>query len=131
MRNRAQATQSRVNERHRAQAAGLARRFTFVIRLVDADTYEAHSLELPEIHGRGKTWHGCYWGAVRATGNAVATMLNHGQRPPLPIRVDDRNHRLRIRVTAEEKLRLESAAIRESFRSVSDYVRNAALRPAG
>jgi uncharacterized protein (DUF1778 family) len=42
-----------------------------------------------------------------------------------------RDQQVNLRLTAEERLRLDAAASREGYRSLSDYVRAAALNRAG
>jgi len=64
---------------------------------------------------------------MEATTLAVATLLESGEHPPAPARDGNREHQMNIRLTAEEKLALEAAARQRGFRSVSDYVRHAAL----
>ena len=54
-------------------------------------------------------------------------MLEEGQSPPPPASEGVRTEQVNIRFSAEEKLALETAARQHGFRSVSDYVRAAAL----
>lgn len=75
----------------------------------------------------GPTIEACARETLRATVAAVATMLERGERPPSPASEGKREAQINIRVTAEEKLALEESARREGFRSVSDFIRNAAL----
>lgn len=56
---------------------------------------------------------------------AVATMLEMGERPPLP--VSKRRVQLNIRLSGDEKAMLEDSAQRAGFRGVSEFVRFAAL----
>lgn len=58
-------------------------------------------------------------------------MLEMGEKPPAPASEALRGVQLNIRLTYEEKLLLEAAARRDGFRSVSDFVRAAALAKAG
>lgn len=57
----------------------------------------------------------------------IVEMRQDGIPPPEPLAGLPRDQQVNIRLTAEERLTLESLANREGFRSVSDYVRSAAL----
>jgi uncharacterized protein (DUF1778 family) len=58
---------------------------------------------------------------------AVATMLEDGDTPPPPASDAMRSEQVNVRLTAEERLALETAAQRHGFRGLSDFIRNAAL----
>lgn len=57
----------------------------------------------------------------------VAVMLEAGQTPPLAACEEQRTQQINIRLTAEERLLIESAAKRRGYRGISDFVRTAAL----
>lgn len=99
----------------------------------DADVgYFGRTVEMPTVMSDGKTVTACVRNVLEATALAIAATLEDGQTPPAPAREGKRDQQINIRVTADEKLRLESLAARDGFRSVSDYVRSAALnRRAG
>lgn len=79
----------------------------------------------------GPTIGKCAEQVLEATTAALATLLERGEHPPSPSREGKRDQQLNIRLTAEEKLALEGLAAREGYRSVSDYVRAAALGGGG
>ncbi|MDP6542114.1 MAG: hypothetical protein QGF07_04935, partial [Phycisphaerales bacterium] len=56
-------------------------------------------------------------------------LLENGETPPLPCN-QTRSEQLNIRISPLEKLRLESATAQGGFRSISDYVRFAAVSGA-
>ncbi len=56
----------------------------------------------------------------------VATLLEQEIEPPVPAS-EKRSEQLNVRLTSSERIRIESAAKRQGFRGVSDFVRAAAL----
>jgi predicted RNase H-like HicB family nuclease len=92
--------------------------------------YFGRTIELPYAMSGGKTPAECAASVLEATTLAVATMLEHGERPPAPASDARREQQLNIRITADERLRLEEGARKAGFRSISDFVRTAALRSA-
>ncbi len=79
----------------------------------------------------GATPGECYDQVIEATTGTIATLLERGERPPAPSSEGRRDQQVNLRLTAEERLRLDAAAAREGYRSLSDYVRAAALNRAG
>jgi hypothetical protein len=77
--------------------------------------------------GDGPDIASCADAVLEATTLAVASMLQHGEVPPAPAREGKRDQQVNIRLTAEERLSLEAAAAKAGFRSLSDFVRSAAL----
>ena len=65
-----------------------------------------------------------------ALAGAVAYMIETAQRPPSPAREGRRTEQVNVRLTAEEKLVLETTARRKGFQGLSDFIRNAALESA-
>jgi len=55
------------------------------------------------------------------------SMIENGQRMPVPESEEQRTEQINLRLTRSEKYRLEDSARRGGFRGVSDYVRSAAL----
>lgn len=86
------------------------------------------TVEMPFAFGEGTTIAACFKDTLQATALSIATMLEDNLQPPSPSRSGKREQQLNIRVGADEKLRLEAAADREGYRSVSDFVRAVALR---
>ncbi len=83
---------------------------------------------MPFAMSDGKTIAACIASTLEATACGIAAMLEAGQTPPSPAREAKRDQQLNLRLTADERFRLESAAQAAGFRSVSDFVRSAALR---
>lgn len=79
----------------------------------------------------GKSVQACVRAVLEATAATIATMLEMGEKPPAPASDRKRDQQLNIRLSVEEKLRLQAVAQSEGFASISDYVRSAALRAAG
>jgi len=86
---------------------------------------------MPYAMSDGPTIAACAANTLEATAASIATLLEDGRRPPAPSRDAVRTQQVNIRLSNDEKLQLEAAAKREGFRSVSDYVRSAALRGVG
>ncbi len=110
----------------RAREIASSYRLTFE---ADPDVgYLGSSVELPGVFADGKTIEACARETLEALTTTVATLLETGQRPPSPASEGKREQQVNIRLTADERLRIEEAARVEGFRSVSDYIRAAALR---
>ncbi len=89
------------------------------------------TIELPIVMGDGATIETCAKQVIEASTLVVAVMLERGQKPPAPAREAKRDQQLNIRVSAEEKLRLEAASRAGGYRSVSDFLRESGLSRAG
>jgi len=85
------------------------------------------TVEMPLVMADGKTIDRCAAETIEATALAISAMLERGERPPSPAGDEKREVQLNVRLTALERLALENAARREGYRSVSDFVRAAAL----
>jgi predicted RNase H-like HicB family nuclease len=92
--------------------------------------YYGRGLELPTAMNHGKTADACVEATREILTTAVAYMLESGQAPPAPASENKRTEQVNIRLTPEEKLRLEEAARSKGFRGVSDFVRSASLTKA-
>ncbi|MCC6682607.1 MAG: hypothetical protein IT445_17035 [Phycisphaeraceae bacterium] len=112
------------------KAADIAAGYKLVIQKEPGVGYLGRSIELPMVMADGKTVPLCAEATLEAQTTAVATMLEKGQNPPLASSSDKRSAQVNVRLTEEEKLRLEEAAQRQGFRGISDYVRSAALKEA-
>lgn len=86
--------------------------------------------EMPLVMGDGKTVAKCVDSVIEAAIVTVASMLEKDEKPPAPAREGKRDQQVNIRLTAEEKLRLEEAARKEGFRSLSDFLRASGLNRA-
>lgn len=89
--------------------------------------YLGRSVEMPFVMGDGKTIHAAAEQTIEALIAAIATLLESGEKPPTAATAGKRDRQINVRMTADEKMRLEEVAQREGFRSVSDFIRMAAL----
>ena len=60
----------------------------------------------------------------------VAYLLEEGHKPPTPAQAGMRTAQVNVRLTAEEKVLLETTAKQKGFQGLSDFVRAAALELA-
>jgi len=109
------------------QAQSIAREYTIVLQPHGRLGLVGGCLEFPTVWVDGKTAAKCFDRMREALALAVAVMLEAGQTPPIAATEERRSAQINIRLTAEEKLLLESAAKRRGFRGVSDFVRAAAM----
>jgi hypothetical protein len=58
-------------------------------------------------------------------------MLEQGETPPPPASEAGRTEQISLRVSAEERLRLETLAEQHGFKAVADYLRARGLAKAG
>ena len=84
-------------------------------------------LELPYVFGDGGTPAKCLENTREAFAVAVAHLLEQGERPPTPASEGTRTQQVNVRLTADEKLLLETVANRKGFKGLSDFIRAAAL----
>lgn len=113
------------------RARSLAAQYRLVIERNEDGGYIGRALEFPTAMGDGENLADCGRAVIESLTAAIATMLEAGERPPMPAAAGRRQRQLNIRLTDEENLLLEEAARRQGFRGVSDYVRFAALSRAG
>lgn len=109
------------------EATAIARQYQFVCAAEPSVGYLGRTIEMPLVMADGKTVEACMSQTLEATALAIASMLEHGERPPAPASEGKRDVQLNIRLTAEERLALDAAARRDGYRSISDYVRAAAI----
>ncbi|HBS29490.1 MAG TPA: hypothetical protein DEB06_08595 [Phycisphaerales bacterium] len=111
-----------------AEAGRIASTYSYVVEpSEEAGGYFGRTLELPYVMGDGRTQEACIDSVREATICAIATMLERGESPPEGA-TSPRSEQVNIRLTAMERLRIDLEARRAGFRSVSDYIRTAALR---
>ncbi|MEM9753761.1 MAG: type II toxin-antitoxin system HicB family antitoxin [Planctomycetota bacterium] len=114
------------------KAAKLAGTYTYLSRYdAEEECYFGRTLELPLVMADGQSPEACLRETLEATTVAVASLLEDGERPPQAVSEQKRTAQLNVRLTADEKLRLEEAARSAGFRGVSEFVRTAALNQAG
>ena len=112
-----------------AEAAKIAERYQVILACEDGHWY-GRGLELPNVHGDGKTANQCIEDTREALTGAVAYLLEEGQRPPSPAQEGTRTAQVKVRLTAEEKALLETTAKRKGYSGLSDFVRAAAIEMA-
>jgi predicted RNase H-like HicB family nuclease len=112
-----------------AKAVKLAKQYQVIVAFEDGHWY-GRGLELPNIHGDGKTVGQCVDNTREAFCGWVAYLLEEGQRPPSPAREGTRTAQVNVRLTSEEKVLLEATAKRKGFSGLSDFVRAAAIESA-
>ncbi len=110
-----------------AQARKIAARYTVILEPHMRLGFVATCVEMPNVFTHGKTEAQCIKTTREALSIAVAVMLEQGDAPPAAASEELRDQQINIRLTAKEKLLLESAAKRLGYRGISDYVRSAAL----
>ena len=112
------------------RAAAIATEYKFVIAPHEDVGFIGCTVEFPLAFGEGKTIGACVKDTRLATIAAVAVMLEHGETPPTPAGEGRREQQVNIRLSAEERFRLEQAARKSGYRSLSDFMRAAAMREA-
>ena len=110
-----------------SRAEEIASQYGFLIQPHEDVGYFARGLEMPNVFADGRTPEACVRSIREALAVAAATMLEMGETPPPPAAESVRREQINIRVTAEEKLRLEEAARSKGFRGISDFVRSTTL----
>lgn len=113
------------------RAAELAKAYHLVLTEEPEVGYLGRTVEMPLVMADGESIEACARATLEATTAAIATLLEQGQRPPAPARQGKRDQQVNIRLTGEERMRLEEAARRDGFRSLSDYLRASGLMRAG
>lgn len=86
------------------------------------------SVEMPLVIAHGVTEAACLRATREAHEIAVAELISSGQHPPAPADGRKREVQINIRLTADERVRIQEQARQAGFRSLADYVRRAALR---
>jgi predicted RNase H-like HicB family nuclease len=93
--------------------------------------YYGRGVELPMTFGDGATPDACMKHTREALAVSVAYLLEQGEVPPPPASDEKRTEQISLRVSAEEKLRLETLARQQGFKGVADYLRTRGLARAG
>jgi predicted RNase H-like HicB family nuclease len=112
-----------------AKAKMIAQEYQVILACEDGHWY-GRGLELPNIHGDGKTISRCVENTRDAFCGWVAYLIEEGRRPPTPASEGARTMQVNVRLTAEEKALLEVTAKRKGFSGLSDFVRAAAMEVA-
>lgn len=113
-------------------ARQIADRYQFVVKHEPDEPYfYAFGVEAKGAMGGGETIAECEASIREAMTLWVATVLEQGKRPPLPADDEKRTAQVNVRLTENEKSRIEEAARHAGYRGVADYVRASALEKAG
>jgi predicted RNase H-like HicB family nuclease len=112
-----------------AKAKNIAGQYQVILSFEDRHWY-GRGLELPGIHGDGRTVNQCVENTREALTGCVAYLLEEGERPPVPAREGTRTAQVNVRLTAEEKALLETTAKRKGYSGLSDFIRAAAIEVA-
>jgi predicted RNase H-like HicB family nuclease len=112
-----------------AKARRIAEQYQVILAFEEGHWY-GRGLELPSIHGDGKTVSQCVEDTREAFAGWVAYLLEEGQRPPTPAREGTRTAQVNVRLTVEERELFEAAAKRKGFSGLSDFFRAAAMEVA-
>lgn len=110
-----------------ARARQIGAEYSFVIQPNEELGFLAHCLEMPLVMADGKTEEKCIREIHEAMQAALCFMLESGETPPPPATERKRQEQVNIRLTAEEKLLLETAAQSRGFRGISDFIRSTTL----
>lgn len=108
------------------RARQIAEQYRILIRL-EAGEYYGQALELPGAMNDGKTPGECLENTIDIITSTLATMIEHGQIPPLPASDERRDEQVNVRLSKLEKLTFEEAARSRGFRGLSDFMRAATL----
>jgi predicted RNase H-like HicB family nuclease len=108
------------------RAREIAGTYRIVIRRED-DIYFGEPLELPGVMNDGKTPGECIENTIDIATTTIATMLEHGEIPPLPSSDERRDEQVNVRLSKLEKLTFEEAARARGFRGLSDFMRSATM----
>ncbi|MEZ6242157.1 MAG: ribbon-helix-helix protein, CopG family [Phycisphaerales bacterium] len=112
------------------QATKLAGSYTLRFEPTDGG-YVGNPIEMPSVIGFGKSIEASASETIDLLVSALATLIEMGEPVPSPASAAKRDRQVNIRLTADEKERLEEAARQAGFRSISDFLRNAGLDRAG
>jgi predicted RNase H-like HicB family nuclease len=110
------------------KAKQIADEYRIILERDDRLGYMGSSVEIPTVFADGQTPDKCYRAIHEALMVAVATIIESGQKPPLPASSGKRTVQVNVRLTAQEKLLLTDEAMRFGFKGISDFIRSSALR---
>jgi predicted RNase H-like HicB family nuclease len=113
-----------------ARARKIAATYQVVMWSEDGE-YFGRGVELPMTFGDGPTPDECMKRTREALTVTVAYMLEQRETPPPPATEAGRTEQINLRVSAEEKLRLETLAAQQGYKGVADYLRARGLARAG
>lgn len=113
-----------------SEARAATAEYQIVMQFADGEWY-GRGLEMPHVFGDGATPEACVKNTREALTSAAAYLIEAGQRPPAPATTGRRSEQVNVRLTAEEKLRLEASAKRKGYSGLSDFIRAVAVEAMG
>lgn len=110
------------------RARELARRYQIIVWQEDGHWF-GRGLELPFTFGDGKTPQRAIADCREGLITTVASMIEEGEVPPPPAMTSTgaRIRQVTVRLSDEEKLRLDAAARQTGFKGAGDYLRARAI----
>jgi predicted RNase H-like HicB family nuclease len=111
------------------RARAIADQYQLVMWREDGEWY-GRGVEVPNAMDDGKTPDECAANVREALVSHVAYLLEKGEAPPPAVATRTRAEQINLRLTADEKLTLETAAKQGGFGGVSDFVRTVAMKAA-
>ncbi|MDP6479085.1 MAG: hypothetical protein QGI75_03490 [Phycisphaerales bacterium] len=89
----------------------------------DEQWWYGRSVEMPGVMGDGRTPQAAIAATRSAVITAIATMLEMDEVPPAPARLGARTEQVNVRLSADERLRIEALARQGGFKGMGDYMR--------
>ena len=114
--------------RYREEAEKIGSQYRLVISSHGTKGFVGSSIEMPLVLGHGKTEALCITDTRAAIVMTLELMLEKGEVPPSPASEGKREVQLNIRLTPDERMRIQEKARQAGFRSIADFMRRAALR---
>jgi predicted RNase H-like HicB family nuclease len=115
------------DEKLLAKAREIVLGYSLIIERMSPGSFVGRSIELPGTIGHGSTYQECAESTLRTQSFEVCTLLERGEPLPEPASSRRRTVQLNLRISPNEKQEMEQAALARGFRSISDFVREAAL----
>jgi len=109
-----------------SEARRLAEQYQVVLNCEEGHWY-GRGLELSHVFGDGRSADEAVADTRKALTATVATLLEQDQRPPTPAMIGRRTEQVNVRLTAEERLLLETVAKRKGYSGMSDFIRAVAV----
>lgn len=106
----------------------MAARYSLVITPHPSGGFSGSSVEMPLVFGRGASEAQCALDVRQAVAHTIDSLRESGEPVPAPALLDRREVQVNIRLTPDERFRIREKARVAGFRSISDYMRRAALR---
>ena len=108
------------------RAREIAEKYQVILQR-EGDDYIGRGLELPNAFEDGRTPDECVTKTREMFITVVATMLEDGEVPPPPASEGKRTEQVNVRLSADEKLILETTARRRGYAGLADYIRAVAI----